>query len=1114
VETAVHKTVNREATFQPAAAREFARPKTVARRCQVHVQPSLKISSRNDPEEKEAETTAKKIMRMAAPGGSIVSAETNGHGLLRQVRPEEKEKRLQRRFHSPYISRFAHCGISSWNQYVIRRKAEARAKAQQEGKNLQRFAEGQPNVKSNVEAEIRSRAGSGAPLPPSVRRFMDARFRADFNRVRIHTDDKSARLNRQLSAHAFTLGRDIFFGRNKFQPGSEEGRELIAHELTHTIQQGAAAQEPTAQRSPDATVASHNEPEAQRLEWPSLPSPREWFAGKAAAIPGFTMLTVVIGYNPITNASVDRSAGNILRGALEMIPVVGNQISEALANHGIFDKVSGWASQQFDALKDIGSSIVTAIGQFIDEFDVTDLADPGGLWDRAKRIVTEPIGRIKAFATGLADGLIQLIKDAILKPLAALAKSASPQGWDLLCAILGKDPITDEPVPQDAEAFVSAFLTFIGETETLNKIKEAKAIPRITAWFKSGMAELKGFVNEIPGLFVQAFKSLEIVDIILLPRAFAKIASVFGSFALRFITWGGQKIWALLEIIFDVVSPGALGYIKKTGAALKSILKNPLPFVGNLVNAAKLGFTNFAGNILTHLKTGLIEWLTGSMTGVYIPQALSLAEFGKFALSVLGITWAQIRGKIVKVLGPSGEKIMSALETGFDIVVALVKGGPAAAWEVIKEKLADLKETIIGGITSMVIETIVTKAVPKLIAMFIPGAGFISAIISIYDTVMVFVNKISKIIQVVTGFINSITAIAAGNIGAAAAKVESTLAGLVSLAISFLAGFVGLGKVADKVMGVIKKVQTAVDKAIDAAIAWIVGKAKALFAKLFGKKEASDDGKDVKKAVKAALQGKSIANKEDEESLISSTFAKFQPLGLKGIWFKKPSKEARKLDVQVSASLPELVASLNIEEKDQAKLFKEIMSDMLPYIGRTTIYVFYGQGKQFARVTNEHGHAESVFFNDYLHPLINTIKGEQKQGLLPAGPVPVRLDINRTPCDPCTKDRLLPAVGIAKSQGVEMRMTVSAAALPSGTTSDKGLAELMEKGIEITASEIWAVIEEQLAPYPEFDSKSKAKMYRKDEISKYKAEAGRVQSLINDAVALMKKKPSDKQLGG
>jgi hypothetical protein len=234
---------------------------------------------------------------------------------------------------------------------------------------------------------------------------------------------------------------------------------------------------------------------------------------------------------------------------------------------------------------------------------------------------------------------------------------------------------------------------------------------------------------------------------------------------------------------------------------------------------------------------------------------------------VLGISWAQIRAKIVKALGPTGEMIMKGLEAAFDVVKALVTGGPAAAWEVLKDKLTGLKDQIVSGIISFVIEAIVTKAVPKLIAMFIPGAGFISAIISIYDMVMVFVEKIKKIIQVVTAFINSIVAIAAGNIGAAAAKVESILGGLLSLAISFLAGFVGLGKVASKVTDVITKIRAVVDKALDTAINFIIGKAKALFAYLFGGK----DKKDLK-APKTSAEALNAALLETEKAVDEDPF--------------------------------------------------------------------------------------------------------------------------------------------------------------------------------------------------------------------------------------------------
>jgi hypothetical protein len=661
--------------------------------------------------------------------------------------------------------------------------------------------------------------GGGTPLPPPVRDFMEPRFGANFDHVRIHTGTDAAHQSAQLGANAFTYGNNVFFGKDKFQPQTAKGKELIAHELTHTIQQGVASQKGTVHRS--AMVSASEAPMVQR-DFLGIPNPREYFANKAENIPGFTMLTVVIGYNPITNARVARTAGNILKGAIQMIPG-GKFISDALDSHGIFDQVSQWVNQQFEALKDIGAAIWQSIEDFIKGFKLSDLTDLGGLWERAKALVTAPIERIKNFAISVKDGIVKLIKDAILKPIAAYA--ATTRGYPLLRTIMGKDPITGETVVQDAESLLGAFLTFIGEDELWATMQKAKAVPRAFAWFKAAKAALMGFISEIPGLFVQAFRSLEVIDIILIPRAFLKLASVFGNFAVRFVTWGAQAVWNLLEIIFDVVSPGALEYIKKTGAALKSILKNPLPFVGNLVKAAKLGFSNFGSNLLEHLKAGLIDWLTGSLPGIYIPKAFSLMEIAKFAFSVLGLTWANIRQKLVKA---TSETVVKALETGFDIVVTLVRDGPGAAWDKIKEQLANLKDMVIGGITDFVVDMVVKKAIPKLIAMFIPGAGFISAILSIYDTVMVFVNKIKQIIQVVAGFIDSLVAIAAGNIGAAADRVEKALAGVLSLAINFLAGFAGLGKVADQVMGVINKIRAPIDKALDWLVNWIVTAAKRL----------------------------------------------------------------------------------------------------------------------------------------------------------------------------------------------------------------------------------------------------------------------------------------------
>lgn len=92
-------------------------------------------------------------------------------------------------------------------------------------------------VASPLAARIDSQRGGGEPLSPSLRAWFEPRFGRDFGAVRVHADDRAASLAGALSAHAFTVGRDIFFAAHQYRPAASAGRELIAHELAHVVQQ-------------------------------------------------------------------------------------------------------------------------------------------------------------------------------------------------------------------------------------------------------------------------------------------------------------------------------------------------------------------------------------------------------------------------------------------------------------------------------------------------------------------------------------------------------------------------------------------------------------------------------------------------------------------------------------------------------------------------------------------------------------------------------------------------------------------------------------------------------------------------------------------------------------
>jgi hypothetical protein len=100
-------------------------------------------------------------------------------------------------------------------------------------------------VSPGVELAIQRARSGGMPLQEGVRQPMERAFGADFGGVRVHVDRQADSLNRSLQARAFTIGRDIFLRHGEYRPASSEGQRLLAHELTHVVQQVQRRIKPT-----------------------------------------------------------------------------------------------------------------------------------------------------------------------------------------------------------------------------------------------------------------------------------------------------------------------------------------------------------------------------------------------------------------------------------------------------------------------------------------------------------------------------------------------------------------------------------------------------------------------------------------------------------------------------------------------------------------------------------------------------------------------------------------------------------------------------------------------------------------------------------------------------
>jgi hypothetical protein len=823
-------------------------------------------------------------------------------------------------------------------------------------------ARGPPAVSRDFETLLRSSKGGGRPLPGKTRVEMETSFGADFSGVRVHDGAGADQLSRSIEARAFTHGQDIYFSRNRYQPENQEGKHLLAHELTHVVQQGGGIREGV-RRSPEMSRAP---PSLQRIPT-SMDEVRQEINGLAENIPGFSLATVLIGYNPILAQNVAWSASAFFRGAAGLIPGgiavydklnEGGALDDAFAwieaqiasrnltwgrvtslwdtawdRMGVTEGISGnlaifrgvfsgffgdvlafisavvdqltgllkelaiaavkvlfgsdgpaydmiamvigedpltgearpwvtvdflraalnffgfgnhvvkmdetgqlqnaadWLDQQFAILSSALSGLIGGIGAIWDSLGLATLANPLDVLTRTVGVVAGFVGKLLEFVGNLAAMILNLIKQVIIALVRDHVRGIP--GYLLFTVIIGVDPVTGEGVPRTAMNFVHGFLEFVPNGEEIYRnLQEGNAIGKAMDWLGEQAAELGLTPGAIVQRFTDLWTSFSIDDLMDPLGAFTRVAGVFLGFIGDVLTLAGRIALKLLEILFEVVMGGGgaqvLAILKQAQGTFKTIVKDPVGFVGNLVTAAKLGFTQFAGNILEHLRTGLLGWLFGALegAGIQMPASFDLRGILSLAMQILGLTYAQIRPQLVEHLG---EALVGHLETAFEVVRILLTEGLAGIWNRITEFLTvSLPEMVIGAVKNFVMERIVVAAVTRIASMLNPAGAVVQAILAIYNTVMFFIERMNQIMATAQAFVSSVSKIAAGNIGDAANAVEQTMASTLPVIISFLARLLGLGGISEKIREIVERIRAPIRTALGRVIGWIVAQARRL----------------------------------------------------------------------------------------------------------------------------------------------------------------------------------------------------------------------------------------------------------------------------------------------
>lgn len=245
------------------------------------IQKKLKTGTPGDQFEVEADKVADQVVSNNSPKNGLLQSKeeiqqkplsetitsVQSKGLKEeepvQKKTEEKEEPVQKK---------------EEEKEPVQKKADEKEEAVQakcddcekedKGEKVQKKENGKKSEKddSDIEGRLNQSRGSGSPMDKDVKNEMESKFGSDFSNVNIHTNSNAVQMSQDMGAQAFTNGNDVYFNKGKYNPNTKEGKHLLAHELTHTVQQTGAKQ-----KTPAIQKSLNEHPEDLRAEKPENP---------------------------------------------------------------------------------------------------------------------------------------------------------------------------------------------------------------------------------------------------------------------------------------------------------------------------------------------------------------------------------------------------------------------------------------------------------------------------------------------------------------------------------------------------------------------------------------------------------------------------------------------------------------------------------------------------------------------------------------------------------------------------------------------------------------------------------------------------------------------------
>jgi hypothetical protein len=550
-------------------------------------------------------------------------------------------------------------------------------------------------------AEVESvLASTGRPLDRETRRYMESRIGFDFGKVRIHTDARAASSAKTMGSLAYTVGNDVVFASGNYAPNTTQGRRLLAHELTHVVQQNPAPK-PVARSVPMPSPA----PRRVQRWWNPLADIKEKALAKLRQIPGYELFCVILGKDLLTGKEVERNAENLTHGVLQLVPG-GQDAYDRMKQSGAIDRAFAWLKAEVNKLNFSEQYFSDLFQRAKDAVDFTHLEDS---WDRIVDIFREPYERVKTFASNVIHKVLEFVLEAAIEALGG--KEIAQQ----ILEFFRKAGTAIKTIVNDPAAFLGHLLDAL--KQGFGQFKD-----NIVEHLKNGLVQW--LFGEIPGLTLpKKFTITEIIGMVLqvLGITYAnfrqKLENVLGAPAVRFLegafeivktiyTQGMGAAWKLIlekaENLFDTIMESVRNWVitevVKLAVAHLATMFNP---IGGIIESIRVIYETIKffidkakqiASLLSAIVDSIAEIASGNIAKAanWIEQSMAKAIplILRFLAGLIGL--GDVPDKIRGIIKAVRDKVDTTMQKVVDFVVEKAK----PIWEAGKEAFTSHLEAV------------------------------------------------------------------------------------------------------------------------------------------------------------------------------------------------------------------------------------------------------------------------------------------------------------------------------------------------------------------------------------------------------------------------------------